>query len=246
MLVAIQEVRDNTQSIREMLKVLGPNWGLIMKDRTRDMLGNAERLAFVFDTRKVTPYGLVCELVIPQEQLDRAAPDALDRQFVRTPYAATFRSRGRTFTLVSPRITYGDTPRQRVPELRAFVEWLYDWLKDKYAWDRNLIVLGDFNIEREGSESFEAFTSTGLQIPEDLRDVPRSIFRGPTKPERFYDQIAWFRGNGDTPALSLEYVRGGNFDFTRVALRSRNLTRRALSFCMSDHFPLWAEFSVRD
>ena len=94
----------------------------------------------------------------------------------------------------------------------------------------------------------DAFVSSGLDIPADLQEVPRTIFSDPEKPHlnKFYDQIAWFTGRNDLPALSLRYSRGGYFDFTEAALRSRELTKAQLSWRISDHYPLWAEFSVRD
>jgi len=253
--VALQEVRGSIKSLRHMLKLLGSNWGLILTDVTKGDRGNGERMAFVFDTRKVHLSGLASELVVPQEQFDKIAPDALerppealDRQFARTPYAVSFRSAGKTFILVTLHVLYGKAAKERLPELKAIAEWLAGWARDINAWDHNLIALGDFNIDREGDELYDAFTSTGLVTPDDLNQVPRTIFSDPDAPnlEKFYDQIAWFTGDDNTPALSLRYLRGGNFDFTKVALKSRNLTKAQLSWRISDHYPLWAEFSVRD
>lgn len=246
--IALQEVRANLKGLRHMLKVLGPNWGLILTDVIKGDPGNGERMAFLFDTRKVQLSGLACELVVPQEQFDKIAPDALDRQFARTPYAVSFQSGGKTFILVTLHAIYGKKAEERIPELKAIAEWLAEWAKNIHAWHHNLIALGDFNIDRHGDKLYDAFTSTGLYIPEDLHKVPRTIFSDPNKPDldKFYDQIAWFTGDDDTPALSLKYLRGGSFDFTKVALKSRNLTKEQLSWCISDHYPLWAEFSVRD
>jgi hypothetical protein len=72
----------------------------------------------------------------------------------------------------------------------------------------------------------------------------RTIFADPEHPhlDKFNDQIAWFTGRNDLPALSLRYSRGGHFDFTDVALASRGLTRSQLSWRISDHFPLWLSF----
>jgi hypothetical protein len=116
------------------------------------------------------------------------------------------------------------------------------------SWDHNLITLGDFNIDRKGDALHDAFISTGLEIPADLQDVPRTIFSDPETPDlhKFYDQIAWFTGQNGLPALSLSYSRGGYFDFTNAALTSTNLTRTQLSWRISDHYPLWTEFSTRD
>jgi len=246
--IALQEVRANLKALRHMLKLLGPNWGLILTDVTKGDRGNGERLVFLFDTRKVQLSGLASELVVPQEQLANIAPDALDRQFARTPYAVSFRSGRKTFILVTLHVVYGEKIEERVRELKAIAQWLAQWSRDINAWDHKLIALGDFNVDRRGDKLYDAFTSTGLHIPEDLHRVPRTIFGDPSKPHlnKFYDQIAWFAGFDDTSALSMRYLRGGNFDFTKVALKSRKLTRTQLSWRISDHYPLWTEFSVRD
>jgi len=244
--VAIQEVRSNLKALRRTMGALSPHWALILTDVTRGALGNRERMAFLFDTRKVILSGLACELVIPPEQLEAIEDDNLRRQFARTPYAVGFRCLGKSFTLVSLHVIWGDSVQDRVKELKAIANWLEDWSKDRYAWDKNLIALGDFNIEGEDSPLFQAFTSTGLRVPADLRRVPRSIFDDPARVEKYYDQIAWFEGDGGGKPLDLEYVKGGNFDFTKVAMRSRNLDRQALSWFLSDHLPLWVEFSVRE
>jgi endonuclease/exonuclease/phosphatase family metal-dependent hydrolase len=246
--VALQEVKDNLKALRHMLHVLGPRWGLSLTDVTRGAPGNAERMAFVFDTRRVIPSGLACELVVPQEQLERIGPDALERQFARTPYAVSFRADTKTFILVALHVLYGERSEERVPELKAIAQWLAEWARDINGWDHNLIALGDFNIDRKGDALHDAFVSTGLDIPLDLQEVPRTIFSDPDKPhlDKFYDQIAWFTGRNYLPALSLRYSRGGFFDFTTAALTSRGLTKTQLSWRISDHYPLWAEFSTRE
>ena len=246
--VALQEAKDNLKALRHLLKALGPSWGLSLTDVTEGAPGNGERMAFLFDTRRVVPSGLACEIVVPQEQLDRVDPDALRRQFARTPYAVSFRSGGKTFVLVTLHVLYGEDEQERLPELTAIAEWLAAWARDINGWDHNLIALGDFNIDRRGDALHDAFVSTGLDIPEDLQEVPRTIFDDPERPhlDKFYDQIAWFTGRNGLPALSLRYSRGGFFDFTESALASRGLTKAQLSWRISDHYPLWAEFSVRD
>jgi endonuclease/exonuclease/phosphatase family metal-dependent hydrolase len=246
--VAVQEVKDNLKSLRNLLKILGPNWGLSLTDVTEGAPGNSERMAFLFDTRRVQLSGLACELVVPQEQMGPIEPGALQRQFARTPYAVSFRSAEETFLLITLHVLYGENEEERLPEIRAIAEWLAQWAKDINSWDHNLIALGDFNIDRRGDLLHDAFVSTGLDTPDDLQDVPRTIFSDPEKPElnKFYDQIAWFTGRNGLPALSLQYAKGGYFDFTKAALTSRELTKVELSWRISDHYPLWAEFSTRD
>ncbi len=246
--VAVQEAKDNLKALRHLLKVLGPNWGLSLTDVTEGAPGNGERMAFLFDTRRVVPSGLACEIVVPEERLGTIESGALGRQFARTPYAVSFRSGGKTFILITLHVLYGENEGERLPELRAIAEWLAGWARDINGWDHNLIALGDFNIDRRGDALHDAFVSTGLDIPQDLQEVPRTIFSDPGKPHlnKFYDQIAWFTGGNGLPALSLRYSRGGFFDFTKAALTTRGLTKAQLSWRISDHYPLWAEFSTRE
>jgi endonuclease/exonuclease/phosphatase family metal-dependent hydrolase len=242
--VAVQEVRGNLRSLRYLLKVLGEEWAFILTDVTRGKAGNSERLAFLFDTRRVKPSGLACELVVPIEE-DAGVPEAdLERQFARTPYAVSFLSQGQTFTLVTLHVLFGDRAADRVPELRAIAQWLAGWAEQEFGWDHNLIALGDFNIDRAGDPLFEAFTSTGLVPAPPLAGLPRTIFDDPGA-EHFYDQIAWFtKGQKHRPVLTLEALSGGHIDFVPELRGERTLNE--LSWHISDHYPLWMEFAVPD
>lgn len=238
--VAIQEVRGNLRALRHMMKDLGPDWGFILTDVTRGSAGNNERLAFVFDLRRVRPSGLACEVVLSDEELGQPGAAALIRQFARTPYAVSFVSAGRTFILVTLHVLWGKVPGDRIPELRGIAEFVAGWADELESWGQNLIALGDFNIDRKDDAAFQAFTSTGLRAPEALNDVPRTIFE---KADGFYDQIAWFTGENGRPKLSLDYTgRAGGFDF--VPHVYPELDRQQLSWRLSDHMPLWCEFAV--
>jgi endonuclease/exonuclease/phosphatase family metal-dependent hydrolase len=239
--VAIQEVRDNIKSLRHMLKVLGTDWGLILTDVTKGRAGNDERMAFVFDTRRVRPSGLACELVVPDEWVERGVEEnALQRQFARTPYAVSFLASGHTFILVTLHVIFGHKAEDRVTELNWIAQWLANWAEQEDEWGHNLIALGDFNIDRKGDPNYEAFTSSGLRIPEKLGGLPRTIFDEPQTPHN-YDQIAWFTGEQEVPMLSLPFTgQAGNFDFVGVVLG--DLNRTELSWRISDHYPMWAEF----
>lgn len=242
--VAIQEVTGSLKALRHALALLGDDWGLALTDVNRGHVGGGERLAFVFDRRRVQLSGLAGELVVPPEELDAIEEYALERQFARTPYAVSFRAGDQTFILVTLHVLYGDSAADRTPELRAIAQWLDRWARDANSWDHNLIALGDFNIDRLGDPRYEAFTSTGLTVPSELHEVPRTIFADEDEEAKFYDQIAWFTGETGTPALSLDYRRAGTFDFRTTALPRRNLSMHALSYRISDHFPLWTEFGL--
>lgn len=243
--IALQEVKGNLKCLRHMMKILGPDWGLILTDVTDGDLGNGERMAYLFDRRKVNLSGLACELVVPQDK--GIGPDAFNKQFARTPYAVGFQSSNHTFILVTLHVIFGEGSegvKERKKELKAIAHWLADWAKDVNAWDHNLIALGDFNIDRKGDPLYDAFTSTGLHTPEELDNVPRTISAVPGKPDKnkFYDQIAWFDGKGKVPILSMNYSNAGGFDFKKFIMK--DLDNTSLSWRISDHYPLWCEFLV--
>ncbi|MFJ6636964.1 endonuclease/exonuclease/phosphatase family protein [Streptomyces sp. NPDC091376] len=240
--VAVQEVRGNLRALRHLMKVLGEDWAFILTDVTEGKAGNNERLAFLFDTRRVKPSGLACELVVPIEQDAGVPASDLDRQFARTPYAVSFFSQGQTFTLVTLHVLYGKDPADRVPELRAIAQWLADWAEQEFGWNHNLIALGDFNIDRADDPLFEAFTSTGLVPAPQLTGLPRTVFDD-AGAEHFYDQIAWFtKGQKHRPVLTLETGAGGQVNFVPQLQDDKTLTE--LSWHVSDHFPLWVEFTI--
>src|SRR5690606_38290309 len=149
-LIAVQEVKANIRALRDTLKVLGSHWSLILTDVNKGDSGNGERMAYLFDTRRVNLSGLACELVVPNEWYGTIDANALNQQFVRTPYAVGFRSLDKTFVLVTLHIKYGSNASDRVKELKGIAKWLADWAGDMNAYDQNLIALGDFNIDARG------------------------------------------------------------------------------------------------
>lgn len=243
--VALQEVKRDLGGLRLLLQALGPEWGFILTDLTRGSQGNQERMAFVFDLRRVRPSGLAAELVVPIEAETSLTEVGLQKQFARTPYAVSFQSQGATFTLVTLHVLWGSNAAQRLPEIREIARWLADWAGGGDEFGDNLMTLGDFNIDRQGDPLYQAFIATGLTPAPEHVGLPRTLFDDPVK-HHFYDQIAWFTGTSGAPRLTppLRYEDlGGNFDF-RPALQ-KSLSNVELSWRISDHFPLWATFSVR-
>ncbi len=232
--IAIQEVKRDTSGIRMLLDdFLGPNWGLIVSDVTAGAKGHDERLAFVYDKRRVQPSGLAGEIVLPPT--DEGDPA---QQFDRTPYIVGFQSVGESFTLLTAHIRYGDVPEDRLGELKAVAEHTATEIRDrarKSDEENNLIILGDFNIDDRGDNPlFQAFTSTGLVVPSELLNLKTTYGSQP----KYYDQIAWFMG--DLDLLSSE--RAGVINFAGAVYQE--FTLRQMSYRVSDHFPLWVEFIV--
>lgn len=67
-LVAIQEVRQDLSALNWVKRVLGPDWDYICTDAAEGDRSNKERLAFVFNTRKVFFRGIVGELTLSGDE----------------------------------------------------------------------------------------------------------------------------------------------------------------------------------
>jgi endonuclease/exonuclease/phosphatase family metal-dependent hydrolase len=240
---ALQEVKGELTALRTLLRVLGDDWTFIVSDVTAGAPGNNERLAFVYDRRRVHASGLVGEIVLPAD-VNGVVTGALDRQFARTPYAVSFAADPKAFTLVTLHTLYGTSKADKLrrrDELAAIAQWLADMADDADDFNRNLIVLGDFNIDRRGDPLWEAFASTGLGAPAELQDVPRNISAASGGPSKFYDQIAWFTEGVNGEKLTLDFLAADGVRWTDFLLQDApsNASRKAH---ISDHYPLWAEF----
>ena len=241
--VAVQEIVGNLGALRTLIKTLGPNWSFLITDVNLGDGGNNERAGFVFDQRRIQLSGLAGELSAPVDEdvLAELSPNEPFRQFARTPYAVSFRAGADTIILVTAHVRFG-AASERTPELAAIGNWMAKWAARTNRFEQNLMVLGDFNIDRQGDANFEAFTASGLTVPDQLHEVPRSIFGAGPNDRKFYDQIAWFT-TGGRRRLSLELLSAGGFDFSDLLFQSApNLTKRSMSYRVSDHLPLWAEF----
>lgn len=242
--IALQEVRSNIQALRDTMELLGKNWSMILTDVNRGSAGNGERMAYLFDTRRIRLSGLAGEIVVPREWLKEVEQDALVEQFVRSPYAVGFQSENKSFILVTLHIKYGRSSKDRIAELRGIARWIQDWATDSNAYDQNFIALGDFNIDERGDLLTQTFISQGLHIPPALQDkkVTRSIF----DEQKYYDQIAWFEDPKGRTKLTMEFLQGGNYDFVPILWDPDRVTKQQFSYMLSDHYPLWAEFNIRE
>jgi hypothetical protein len=167
---------------------------------------------------------------------------SLDRQFARTPYAVSFTAGTKAFTLVTLHVLYGETKaekQRRAKELAKIAEWLDARANELDKFNRNLIALGDFNIDRRDDPYWLAFASTGLGAPIPLQEARRNIAASSGGTDKYYDQIAWFQ-DGNLAKLTLEYNASGSFLWTDYILQG--MTNPSKKARISDHYPLWVEF----
>ena len=240
-IVAIQEVR--AQPARAAVHAEGARSQLGRADdrRHKGKDGNNERMAFVYDTSRVRPSGLACELVEPVDEAAGVDAGAFNRQFARTPYAVSFATTTTTVILTTLHVVYGSDLTDRGRELRAIAEWLSEWAEQEEEWRHNLIAIGDFNIDRRGDELFDAFTSTGLTPAPSLNDVPRTIFDTPKRPQLLRpDRLVHRRAPGAAPHARMLRRR-------QLRLRPQpqgDETKTELSWHLSDHYPMYVEFAL--
>lgn len=250
-IVALQEVRDDLSSLEKVMDILGGSWDYLLTDVTAGTQGNKERMAFVFDTRKVRFGGLAGEIVIPP--VKKGVPSG---QYARTPFMVGFRTGWFKFTICTTHIYYGESVKddpQRIQEIRQLAKHLAQAVKEDNAWAKNMILLGDFNIFGVEDETFKALTGPGFQIHPNLLGIGSNVDQS-----KHFDQIAFV-----APDLKDKLVdcNAGVFNFYKYVYREDDAKtyesdvpktktgkpgkfKDWRTYQMSDHLPMWIELRV--
>jgi hypothetical protein len=260
-LIAIQELRNGLYPLQRLRSLLGRAWGILVTDVTLGVAGNSERMAYLFDRRKVAFTGLAAELVLPKTRGAVAEP----LQLARSPYLAGFRAGWAYFTLATVHIYYGRNqaaPPRRLAEITDLCRTLAAHAATLSGAPQrrpgaapepgNLIMLGDFNIFNRDDISMQAIADAGFHIPTALQRLPGSNVAG----DKFYDQIAYL-----PPLAHMQSDgRAGVFDFFDHVYRLEDEREYAeeragrpgqsfkewRTYRMSDHLPMWIEFGIDD
>ena len=216
-LVAIQEVGANLDGLEKLKNRLGGTWRYVVSDVTEGKAGNYERLAFLFDRRKIRFSGVAGEIVIPPVEDSHGNKIAPADQLARTPTIVGFEAGWFRFMLSTVHIIWGKGDEEypaRVAEIQTIAAFLKDRSEDVNAWSHNMLLLGDFNIFSAGTSNaaYAAIIDNGFVIPQSLQEIPPTNVGA--KP-RFYDQIAL-----RTRESNLEPTgRGGVFDYFEAVYR---------------------------
>ena len=267
-LVAVQEVRQDLRALNRLMDILGGHWDCLFSDVTEGTQGNGERMAILFDKRKVLPGGLAGQLVLPPIEARGADGKTVYHpvtQVVRTPLMVGFKTGWTDFILSTVHILYGenkaDNP-ERVEEIRQIAQALKRRSEDPFEWSRNLILLGDFNIFSPTDQTMKMITDAGFVIPPELQHLPSNV-----QQNKFYDQIAFrvrpgrFSTTGKagvfnyyktvfTPGDEKTYIpeMGESYQKTSEGKERKNTSLYYLNywrtFQMSDHLPMWVELRV--
>ena len=78
--IAVQEVQDNLAALRAVMLCLGPEWGFQVTDVNFGDAGDGERLAYLYDLRRVRPSGLAGELVLSADDFRSTAAEKPEKR----------------------------------------------------------------------------------------------------------------------------------------------------------------------
>lgn len=245
-IVAIQECRENFGDLFDIHTKLPATFRVLMSDAS----GNNERMAFLYDSRKLRLLEEVGEIAFPPSRYSSIKLPGVDARFNgfdRTPYLAAFAAGKTSLMFVNVHLFYGDEKpasiARRSLETFAVAKWADLRNKSPYSFTRELVVLGDFNMPKSapGDPIHTALTKLGLELPGHSTQIASSI-----SSDANYDQIAFF------PHTTKNHFTGdkGVFDFDAVLFPElwKDGTNAArfkayLRYYLSDHRPMWVELS---
>lgn len=217
-IVAIQEVRSNEQDLIprfvEMVNQTGRKYDYVIGPRV-GRTNDKEQFAFLFDRESV--------------EVDRTQLYTIDDPYDRIshePLVAWFRVRGPaqdkafTFSLVNVHVDPNDAANEI-----AVLHEIYRVVRDDGRREDDVILAGDFQADAETLAQSIGFSGITWAVSSGTTD---------TRSTKLTDNLVFASG------ATIEYVgRQGTFDF----MRKYNMTlEQALE--VSDHLPVWAEFSV--
>lgn len=271
-LVAMQEVNENLSNLQALMRLLGGWWDYLVTDVTLGSSGNSERIAFIYDSRKVSFDHLAGELTLPAVKKKPVVQPA------RSPFICAFKTGWRRLSLCSVHIYYGSAKPndpQRIQEIRAVSKALADRNNRRQniadGEPESVVLLGDFNIFNQNDETALALRDNQFIVPKALQVTKSERSVDPRASNlarnKHFDQIAFH-----DPKKRLRTSAGGVFDFQQAiygAEEAENYrsamersapekflkeskTAKALdkfyrqwrTFQLSDHLPLWVELKT--
>ena len=247
-IIAVQECRENFGDLFDIQKKLPKSYRIIMSDAS----GNNERMAFLYDSRKLAALEEIGEIAFPPSYLKSIKLPGIDAQFNgfdRTPYLAAFSVGGTSVMFVNVHLYFGDesaaSMARRSLETFAVAKWADLRKKSPYSFTRELVALGDFNMPKcePGDPIYKALTKLGLELPEHSTQIASSISSSAN-----YDQIAFF------PETTRNHFTGlkGVFDFDAVLFpelwqggANAKDFKAYLRYYVSDHRPMWVQLAIK-
>lgn len=245
-IIAIQEVKENHEHLDKIVHFMGSQYSYICSDAG----GNNERMAFIFNSKKIKLLNEVAELAIPPSEYGTIKINDSNASFVgfdRNPYIVSFQVKKLKFTLMNVHLYFGDETSRTSLDRRGLEAFCVARAaairsKSKYAFTNTVFALGDFNLPKSDLSNviYKALIAKGLQVP-----VHTSKIYSNLNNDRAYDQIAFF------PGYKSLIKTHGIFDFDNAIFAEIYETRLATEFrsyvryYISDHRPMWMELDIK-
>jgi hypothetical protein len=244
-LIAIQEVSDDLDHLRKLMKHL-PGYHVIMSD----VGGNDERAGFLYNPFKVQRLELAAEVAVPpsdQKYIRMKGVSGSFNGFDRNPYAVAFKAGTLEFMAVSVHLFFGSNSYFNVDRraLEAFA--LSKWAKNRHqapgAYSQNILCMGDYNLPKrdEKDNVFRALVENDFILPEHSTAMGSNL-----QGDKHYDQVA-FHSGGMKDAYT---GNSGVFDFDHEPLfksawsKGKEYFDTTVKYHLADHRPLWIEFNL--
>ncbi len=239
-LISVVELRRNVSEMKYVLELLGDYWDVVFSDYITDAGGNKERIAYIYDTRAVQFTGMAAETDGKRKKNRSTGIYESVFEWWRKPYMASFKAGSFDFVALSVHMQWG-TKAGRKEELSQLAKWVKDYQKDEYRVDRDIILMGDFNIDSFESDLYKAISEYGLSAPEALL---QSEFGSNLATNKRYDQIL----HHPTVSGSAFSEHGGVVDFYKgnheILLPYKDMTKTEFTYQLSDHLPLWIQLNI--
>lgn len=247
-IVAVQETKDDLSGLRAIQAHLPAHWVALFSDRG----GNDERMAYLYDSSKVSQLEMVGEVAVPPKDVRYIKLPGITQRFLgfdRNPYLAAFVAGSFKFLLVNVHLFFGSSStadrERRALEAYATARWADLRIKDKDAYVTDVIALGDFNLPKvePGDPVYSALRRRGLERPPHSTRIAATIAS-----DAEYDQIMFFPGKTDD-----EFTGNiGVFDFDGAIFRglwddphrTDGDFKAYVRYYISDHRPLWAQYRI--
>lgn len=247
-IVAVQECRGNFGGLFDVHQKLPKSYRVVMSD----VGGNNERMAFLYDSKRLAMMEEVGEIAYPPSSYKTIKLPGIKEEFDgfdRTPFLVSFAVDGTSIMFVNVHLFFGDEKSESIArrslETFAVAKWADLRQKSGFSFTRELIALGDFNMPKRvpGDPIYDALTKLGLNVPEHSTVIASSI-----SSDANYDQVAFF------PETTKRCFTGqkGVFDYDKVlfpalwqdGVNEKNF-RTFLRYYISDHRPMWVQLSTQ-
>lgn len=244
-LIALQEVNDKLEGLNGLMSCLPTTYRKVFTDKG----GNNERMAFIYDSAKVTLGEKIGELAIPPKDHRYIKLEGVSAEFTgfdRNPFLVSFKASDLDFILINVHSYFGDEStasiERRALETYAIGRWVDLRRGSANRYTNRIFALGDFNMPLldEDDPIYKALVKRGLKLPKHSSKIWSNI-----NDDKQYDQIAFSPGSSriitKKPAV---------FDFDGAVFpdlyqnRTKAEFKNYLKYYLSDHRLMWMEIKV--